>query len=253
MNLGMPRFLLFAEIGSGKGVRHLLPERPDGCCAQKVPDTFSAAGAWRFVLRTLDGGVHFEAADVESDVFGDRLELLTVVRALEALDQPSRVTLVGCTNHLRQAIQFGMPQWRTDDWLWERFGQMTPVKNADLWQRLDRLMAFHEVDCRQRRIDGAHPVTVRPNYLAPRETSAGPMAAAVMAFAANAWIRLPVGFRRRMVACGGKLRQLAFASRKAMRSLREQFDNILVPTLRRGNALMGRSGVPRAGHVSDVG
>ena len=221
MNPGMPRFLLFAETGP-------------------------AAGAWRFVLRKLDGAVHFEAADVEPDIFGERLELLTVVRGLEALDQPSRVTLVGCTNYLRQAVQFGMPQWRTDDWLWERFGHMLPVKNADLWQRLDRLMAFHEVECRQRRIDGAHPVAERPTYLAPRrEASANRMTAVAMAFVARAWNRLPLGFRQRMVACEGKRRQLALASRKAIRNSRMRLEDVLVPLLRLGTHGLEGSAFPQ--------
>ena len=42
---------------------------------------------------------------------------------------------------------------KTDDGTWERFGKMTPVKNADLWQRIDRAMDFHDIDCRVIRRD----------------------------------------------------------------------------------------------------
>jgi ribonuclease HI len=213
MNPGMPQFLLFAETGPvqysdpGKGNRHVLPERPKGCCAQNVPVTFS--GAWRFVLRSVEGVKHFEAADVETEVFGERLDLLTLVRALESLDQPSRVTLIGCTNYIRQGIQFGMPEWRTNDWLWEWFGQMVPVKNADLWQRLDRLMAFHQVECWLRRIDGGHLVRAMPNYLAPRAVPENRFRAVVKAWSARAWDRLPAAVRETAIEMERKIRNFA--------------------------------------------
>ena len=69
-------------------------------------------GQWRFVLRPADGSPPIEAADVEPDVWGERLDLLTVVRALESLDQPSRVTLVGCTRYVEQGILYGLRSGR---------------------------------------------------------------------------------------------------------------------------------------------
>ena len=95
-------------------------------------------GYWRFVLRQIDGSTALEAGDVEPDAWGERLDLLTVVRALESLDQPSRVTLVGCTHYVEQGIQFGLADWRENQWRWECFGEMVPVRDADLWQRMDR-------------------------------------------------------------------------------------------------------------------
>jgi ribonuclease HI len=113
-------------------------------------------GRWRFVLRPVDGAAPVEAEDVEPDIWGERLDLLTVVRALESLNQPSRVTLVGCTRYVEQGIQFGVAEWRENDWRWEYFGQMAPVRDADLWQRMDQALRFHRVACGQRRIDGPH-------------------------------------------------------------------------------------------------
>ncbi len=182
MNSAMPHFLLYAETG--------------------------IAGAWRFVLRTFDGVKHFEAADVELDVYGERLDLLTLIRALESLDQPSRVTLIRSSNPIRQGIQFGMPEWRSNNWHWEWFGQMVPVKNADLWQRLDRLMAFHRVECRVRRLDGAHPVPAMPNYSAPRAVSENRFHAAVKAWSAKAWNRLSPAVRHGAIEMERKARSI---------------------------------------------
>lgn len=112
-------------------------------------------GRWRFVIRADDGSVRLKAEDVEPDSCGERLELLTLVRGLEALDEPSRVVVVTGNLYLEDGLRFGLPEWRQNRWRWEWFGQMVPVKNADLWQRLDRAMQFHEVSCKLRRLDPA--------------------------------------------------------------------------------------------------
>jgi ribonuclease HI len=121
-------------------------------------------GHWRFALRPVDGSAGVEVADVEPDVWGERLDLLTVVRALESLNQPSRVTLVRCTRYVEQGIQYGLAEWRENDWRWEYFGQMAPVRDADLWQRMDRILRFHRVDCGQRRFDAGHASLVGPHW-----------------------------------------------------------------------------------------
>jgi ribonuclease HI len=110
------------------------------------------SGRWRFVLRAADGSQELEVADREPGVWGERLDLLTVVRALEALDQPSHVTLVGCSPYVRQGMRYGLADWRTNGWRWEFFGQMVPVKNGDLWQRLDQAMRYHQLEWGRRRV-----------------------------------------------------------------------------------------------------
>jgi ribonuclease HI len=112
---------------------------------------------WRFVLQSLDGSSRLEAEDAEPAVGGERLELLAVVRGLEALEQPSRVTLVTPSKYVSRGLSYGLQDWRENDWNWEHHGQMVPIKNRDLWQRLDRALAFHRVQCRT----------------APAETTAG--------------------------------------------------------------------------------
>jgi len=132
MNTPIPHFLLFSEA------------RRDG-----------RDGRWRFVRRPTDGSPELEVFDAEPHTHGERLELLAVVRGLESLDQPSRVTLLTTSRYVRRGIRYGLAQWRADDWRWERFGVMVPVKNGDLWQRLDRAMQYHRVDCHTWRIDSA--------------------------------------------------------------------------------------------------
>jgi ribonuclease HI len=115
-------------------------------------------GSWRFQLESLSGPERFEAGDVEPEVAGQRLALLAVVRGLEALDQPSRVTLVTGNERIRWGLRYGLDHWRENGWRWERFGKLVPIKNRDLWQRLDHALTIHQVQCRAFRFDRAHAV-----------------------------------------------------------------------------------------------
>jgi ribonuclease HI len=136
MSLAIPHFLLQAETA---------------LCAAGPADDRPDAGRWRFILRGAAGGTALEAADEEPAASSERLELLAIIRGLEALDQPSRVTLVAVSPNIQAGLRFGLAHWRANDWQWERYGQLTAVKNADLWQRLDRLLEIHSVQCRPAR------------------------------------------------------------------------------------------------------
>jgi ribonuclease HI len=133
MRVATPHYLLFSES------------------CRKSPQ-----GQWRFVLQSLDGKEQLEAADAEPDARGERLELLAVVRGLEALAQPSRVTLVTPSKYVNRGLAFGLEEWRANDWQWEHYGEMVPVKNRDLWQRVDRALLFHKLECRTWRFDLPH-------------------------------------------------------------------------------------------------
>jgi ribonuclease HI len=133
MSVRAPHFLLFSEA------------RRQG-----------EVGEWRFVLRAADGSECVEAQDREPRARGDRLELLALVRGLEALDQPSRVTLLTRSPYVERGLSRGLDDWRQNGWSWEYFGQMAPIVNRDLWQRVDRALDFHAIEVNGRRFDPAH-------------------------------------------------------------------------------------------------
>ena len=95
-----------------------------------------------------------------SNALSDLTSLLS--HPLESLDQPSQVTLVECGRYVRQGLQYGLAEWRENGWRWEFFGDMVPVKNGDLWQRLDRALRFHQVECCRRRFDPPHETPREP-------------------------------------------------------------------------------------------
>ena len=134
MVVNQPHFLLFTDA-------HLSQSRACAVSAQGF-------GRWHFVLERLDGPERLEAADSETDVHRDRLALLAVVRGLEALEQPSQVTLVTTSRYVSRGLRYGLNEWREAEYTWEHFGIQKPIRNADLWQRIDRAMSFHQVTCR---------------------------------------------------------------------------------------------------------
>ncbi|MDX1927315.1 MAG: RNase H family protein [Pirellulaceae bacterium] len=134
MVVNQPHFLLFTDASLSKS----------RTCA--VAD--QGFGRWHFVLEQLDGPERLEAADSEADVHRDRLALLAVVRGLEALEQPSQVTLVTTSRYVSRGLRYGLNEWREAEYTWEHFGIQKPIRNADLWQRIDCAMSFHQVTCR---------------------------------------------------------------------------------------------------------
>lgn len=133
-----PHFVLFSRTGEQPTHRH--------------------GGSWYFRLESTTSGDFFEASDIEFNTSRERLELLSVVRGLEALDQPSSVTLVTSSRQVSRAVRQGLEYWRVRDWKWERFGEKVPMKNGDLWKRIDGALRIHEVRCRTFRLDRGHEV-----------------------------------------------------------------------------------------------
>lgn len=175
-----PHFLLFSE------------SRP------KENQQNDTTGQWRFVLEAVDGSSKVEAADKEPQTSGERLDLLAVVRGLEALDQPSRVTLVTPSRYVSRGLRDGLQEWRENGFQWERFGQMAPIKNGDLWQRIDRALDFHQVECRTWRFDPpeespATPTT-DPDDEKKTETAARPTRNTLLGRIANVGKKLGLRF-----------------------------------------------------------
>lgn len=100
-------------------------------------------GGWGVLLRwdghekTLHGG--------EPDTTNNRMELMAAIRGLEALKRPCRVVLTTDSEYLRRGMTEWLPGWKQRNW---RTAAKKPVRNVDLWQRLDRAVADHQVEWR---------------------------------------------------------------------------------------------------------
>ncbi|MCC6508288.1 MAG: hypothetical protein IT423_04225 [Pirellulaceae bacterium] len=133
MVFAKPHFLLFCDASVSKNA---------------ASDTDPVGGRWHFVLERIDAAERLEAADGERAQPRERLSLLAVVRGLEAIEQPSQVTLVTTSRYVARGLRYGLSEWRETGYIWEHFGVQKPIRNADLWQRIDGAMRFHEVACR---------------------------------------------------------------------------------------------------------
>ena len=148
MQAARPRYVLIAEI-----------ERADD------------GPQWRFALQAADASVTIAACDRESGADEDRLVLLAMVRGLEALDVSADVTVVTRSASVLRGLTRGLAQWRNNHWRWERFGRLTPIRDADLWRRVDQALQFHTVSCRSWRSESASRVGPRrPHFLSPVES-----------------------------------------------------------------------------------
>lgn len=110
-------------------------------------------GRWSFTLQPADGSEPLQAHDVDAETCAERLELQALAWALEALDQPSQVTYFSSSGSLYRGLRDSLQTWKANDWCWEYFGEMVPIAQADLWQRVDRALHFHDLHCRLWRFD----------------------------------------------------------------------------------------------------
>lgn len=120
-------------------------------------------GGWGALLRT--GDHEKELYGGEPETTNNRMELTAAIRALEALKRPCAVVLTTDSEYVRKGITEWLPQWKRRGW---RTAAKQPVKNVDLWQRLEAAAAQHRVDWRWIRGHTGHPENERADALANR-------------------------------------------------------------------------------------
>ncbi|OMH29506.1 ribonuclease HI [Motiliproteus sp. MSK22-1] len=93
----------------------------------------------------------------------NRMELMAAVEALASLSEPCQVTLTTDSQYVRQGITQWIDGWKRKGW---KTANRTPVKNVDLWKRLDDLNNQHKVDWRWVKGHSGHPENERVDDLA---------------------------------------------------------------------------------------
>ena len=122
-------------------------------------------GGWGAVL--LSGDTEKELFGGEMDTTNNRMELTAVIRALAALKRPCDVLLYLDSEYVRKGITEWIAGWKSRGW---RTSTKQPVKNVDLWQELDALVASgeHRIDWRWVRGHTGDPGNERADMLANR-------------------------------------------------------------------------------------
>ncbi|MBI3774398.1 MAG: ribonuclease HI [Gammaproteobacteria bacterium] len=97
-------------------------------------------GGWGALLRS--GGNEKQLLGAEAHTTNNRMELMAAIMALEALTQRCNVTLTTDSKYVKSGITEWVPQWKRRQW---KTADKKPVKNVDLWERLDRAASQHQV------------------------------------------------------------------------------------------------------------
>jgi ribonuclease HI len=115
---------------------HVVDIYTDGACRGNP-----GPGGWAALLSA--GAHEKEISGAENPTTNNRMELMAVIGALEALKRPSQVRLYTDSQYVRRGITEWLAQWKARDW---KTADRKPVKNQDLWQQLEQAAARHRVE-----------------------------------------------------------------------------------------------------------
>ncbi len=134
----------------------------DGACSGNP-----GPGGWGAILRY--NGVEKELSGGEAETTNNRMEMMAAIAVLETLERPSALTVVTDSTYLRDGITGWIHGWKRNGW---KTAAKKPVKNTDLWQRLDRAAARHQVTWEWIKGHAGHEQNERADRLARAEIKA---------------------------------------------------------------------------------
>ncbi len=130
----------------------------DGSCSGNP-----GPGGWGVILRWR--GEEKELCGGEAQTTNNRMELMAAIRALEALTRGSRAALYTDSQYVQKGITEWIGKWKQNGW---RTAAKKPVKNEDLWRRLDEALKDHDVDWHWIKGHAGHAENERADELARR-------------------------------------------------------------------------------------
>lgn len=130
----------------------------DGACSGNP-----GPGGWAFLLRHPKSGKAVERSGGEHETTNNRMELTAVIEGLSSLTRRSEVELYSDSQYVLKGLNEWMPGWKKKGW---RTASKQPVKNVDLWKRLDALKNEHEIRFHWVKGHAGHPENERVDELA---------------------------------------------------------------------------------------
>jgi ribonuclease HI len=128
----------------------------DGACSGNP-----GPGGWGAVMHYANNERELWGGELQTT--NNRMELMAAIQALEALKRPCRVELHTDSQYLRTGVTEWLAGWKARGW---KTAAKAPVKNEDLWRRLDEARARHTVDWRWVKGHDGHPENERADALA---------------------------------------------------------------------------------------
>lgn len=133
----------------------------DGACSGNP-----GPGGWGALLRAMDGDEIIKEKELqggEANTTNNRMELLAAINALESLARPSALTVVTDSNYVKNGITGWIHGWKKNGW---KNAAKKPVKNVELWQRLDEAQSRHQVTWKWVKGHAGHAENERADELA---------------------------------------------------------------------------------------
>lgn len=133
----------------------------DGACSGNP-----GPGGWGVLMRAMAGGDVVKQRELqggESDTTNNRMELMAAISALEALTRPTAITITTDSAYVKNGVTQWIHGWKRNGW---RTAAKKPVKNDDLWRRLDEAQARHDVTWEWIKGHAGHPENERADELA---------------------------------------------------------------------------------------
>ncbi|MGX9355696.1 ribonuclease HI [Roseobacteraceae bacterium S113] len=133
----------------------------DGACSGNP-----GPGGWGALLQAKQGEEVLKERELkggEGETTNNRMELMAAISALEALERPSEITVITDSAYVKNGITGWMHGWKRNGW---RTAAKKPVKNVELWQRLDEAQARHQVTWEWVKGHAGHPENERADELA---------------------------------------------------------------------------------------
>jgi ribonuclease HI len=122
------------------GTRELVRLFTDGACSGNP-----GPGGWAFILVHPATGKSRDSSGAEPETTNNRMELMGVIEGLTSLKRPCQVELVTDSQYVAKGISEWLPNWKRRGWQRKEKGQLKPVANVDLWQKVDSLLGVHNV------------------------------------------------------------------------------------------------------------
>lgn len=118
-------------------------------------------GGWGALL--VYGDIEKELCGGEMETTNNRMELMAAIKSLEALSRPCQIVLTTDSEYVRKGVLEWMAGWKKRNWM---TAAKKPVKNKDLWQRLDDATQKHEIEWKWVKGHSGHPGNERADDLA---------------------------------------------------------------------------------------
>ena len=133
----------------------------DGACSGNP-----GPGGWGVLIRAMRGADILKERELsggEAETTNNRMELMAAISALEVLERPSEITIVTDSAYVKNGVTGWIHGWKRNGW---RTANKKPVKNVELWQRLDDAQARHKVVWEWVKGHAGHPENERADELA---------------------------------------------------------------------------------------